>query len=206
MSEVWHGPDALRPFLVPITDLFPSDNNPRRGRVDILSGSLRRWGQVRPILVGKDARIIAGQHVRLAALDLGWSHIAAVENDFTDEAEARAYMIADNRTHDVGGYDQAALHEHLDALAKLDRLGGTGFDLADLDDMHERLEKQDEEARAPVAAPPPVELHELVLLYTSTALQQLAIWERIVNKERGTKARSDTYYAAMRIAANVLNS
>ena len=205
MSVVWSGAAALSELLVPIEELEPSENNPRRGNVEAIATSLERFGQAKPILVdGK--RIIAGHHVRLAAIELGWTHLAAIENTFADEDEARAYLVADNRIHDLGSYDDSALVEHLAALAELDKLAGTGFTLDDLDDLYTRLEKKDAAAKAPAAPPPPsAEMIEVVLLYTQDQRDQMKIWETMIGKERGTDGLSDTYYEAMEIAANQVN-
>lgn len=202
MSRGWFGPAALREFLVPVDSLEPTEDNPRWGHVDAIAASLLRFGQVRPIIVD-GSRIIAGHHVRLAAIQIEWTQIAAVPHEFSDKEEARAYMIADNRTHDLGGYDESLLVDHLEVLEDLGALDGTGYTLADLEDMYARLATTDEAARRP--PPQRAETVEVVLLYTRDQYEQLQIWERMISKERGTELGGDTYYEGMGIAAEKVN-
>lgn len=126
---VWRGAEALRPFLVAIDSLQPFPGNPRRGDITVLRDSLSRFGQVRPLLVdaADPTLIVAGHHILLAAAEEGWTHVAAIPNEFADDDEARAYLLADNRTHDRGGYDLEALSVQLEALRDTSTLDGTGY-------------------------------------------------------------------------------
>lgn len=132
---VWEGAEALREFLVPVDDLVAHSENPRRGDVMALVGSLRRFGQVRGIAVQHDGRsIVAGHHLVLAAREMGWTHIAALPNKFADEDEARAYLLADNQLNRLGGYDEAQQLSLMDDLATKGKLyDGTGITV----DAHE---------------------------------------------------------------------
>jgi DNA modification methylase len=95
-------------LAVPISSLKSLEGNPRRGDVKAVARSLRRFGQRKPIVVDADGTVIAGNHTLAAAIELGWTEIAAVRSD-DDEATARAYALADNRTSALGSYDSAAL-------------------------------------------------------------------------------------------------
>lgn len=127
----WNGPEALRGSLIAISDLEPWPGNPRQGDVGAISESLKRFGQLRPIVV-RGNRIVAGHHVVLAARALGWSHVAVLESELADEREARAFLIADNRTAELGYTDDALLVAQLESLG--DR-SGTGYSDDDLDDL-----------------------------------------------------------------------
>jgi hypothetical protein len=144
---VWKGAEALRPFLVPIGELEPFPGNPRRGDVAMLRASLRRFGQVKPILVDGH-RIVAHHHVRLAAQEEGWTHIAAIPNEFQSEAEARAYLLADNRTSDLGRYEDELL---VVQLRETEDLEGTGW----TDEDRKRLDRELAEAFSPTGEEPP---------------------------------------------------
>lgn len=127
---VWRGAEALRPFLVPIDGLEPFPGNPKVGDVEAIRASLRRFGQTRPILLDATiaTRIVAGHHVRLAAQAEGWTHVAAIPNEFESEDESRAYLLADNRTGELGGYDLELLHSQLrEARDTTGGLAGTGY-------------------------------------------------------------------------------
>lgn len=167
MSDVvWHGAEYIRGLLVPIESLEPWKDNPRRGDVAELVQSLKRFGQVRPVLV-KGGTIVAGHHLVLAALELGWTHIAVGDHDFGgDVEEARAYLLADNRLSELGHTDDALLHAQLQALRSPDGIGYSARDRAQLDARLAALRVQaviDPEPLAPPEAPQsqPGEVYEL---------------------------------------------
>lgn len=133
-DRVWQGAPAIEKFLLPVDDLIRHPRNPRRGQVQEIMASLTRFGQVRPILT--DGRqIIAGNHTYLAARELGWTHIAAVKNEFRSDQDARAYLLADNRLPELGSYDDPQLISILGELEATGRWEGTGFNADDLDDL-----------------------------------------------------------------------
>lgn len=139
---LWKGAPALRPFLVPLEDFESFPGNPRRGAVADLRASLRRFGQVLPALIdptlGADGkqRLVARHHLAIAAAEEGWTHLAAIPNEFESEDEARAYLVADNRLPELGGYDDVALSAQLAALRDLE---GTGYTDADRVELATRL-------------------------------------------------------------------
>lgn len=118
-------PDELRPY----------HKNPRLGDVDAIARSLEINGQYRPIVVnlgrhtGRPLEVLAGNHTLAAARSLGWDRIAATTVDVDDHQAARI-VAADNRTADLGNYDDAALLELLQELPDLDGTGYTDDDLA----------------------------------------------------------------------------
>lgn len=101
--------DSLKSLAVPIDSLQGLPGNPRRGDVDAVASSLSRFGQRKPIVVRRDdGTIIAGNHTWQAAKKLGWTEIAvAFVGD--DDVTAKAYALADNRTAELGSYDEQAL-------------------------------------------------------------------------------------------------
>lgn len=102
--------------VVDINAVQPWPGNPRRGDVEGLRLSLRRWGLTKPILVQKDSGyIIAGNHIWRAAVAEGYQTIAVVYRDMTD-VEARAYLLADNKWSERGSSDPDAVREWLEAL------------------------------------------------------------------------------------------
>ena len=101
--------ESLRSLAVPINTLKGLPGNPRQGDVDAVARSLQSFGQRKPIVVRKDdGTIIAGNHTWQAAKKLGWTEIAvAYVGD--DDVTAKAYALADNRTAELGSYDEQAL-------------------------------------------------------------------------------------------------
>jgi site-specific DNA-methyltransferase (adenine-specific) len=113
---------------VPIDSIALHPRNPRRGNVEAVAASLARFGQQKPLVVQASSRyVVAGNHLLRAARGLGWSEIAANVQDM-DDAEATAFMLADNRTADLGGYDDALLAAILAETQAADNLAATGYD------------------------------------------------------------------------------
>lgn len=127
---------ATRP--TDITELRPHPRNPRNGDTHAIAASLQVNGQYRPIVVARGGVILAGNHTYAAAMELGWEKVAAVHLDVDpDSPEAHRIMLADNRTADLGQYDEGLL---LDLLRGLPELDGTGYLRADLDHLMELLD------------------------------------------------------------------
>ena len=124
----------------PIDTLKSLPGNPRKGDVDAVARSYERFGQRKPIVATKDGTVIAGNHQLAAARKLGWSEIAVVVVD-DDELTAKAFALADNRTADLGTYDNELLAELLaDVAVDETLLGATGYNTTDLDELIASLE------------------------------------------------------------------
>ena len=121
----------LATLATPIDDLKPLPGNPRKGNVDAVARSLARFGQRKPIVCRPDGTIIAGNHTWQAARKLGWDEIAVVRVA-DDDQEAFAFALADNRTAELGGYDQEALAAMLAEVADTDAFAATGYTAEDL--------------------------------------------------------------------------
>lgn len=120
-----------------VADLRTYHRNPRQGNVAVIRQSLVTNGQYKPIVAnrgthtGRPNEVLAGNHTLMAARDEGWSDIAVVWVDLDDDQCARI-VLADNRTADLGEYDDRLLAE---LLADLPDLDGTGYDPGDLDKL-----------------------------------------------------------------------
>ena len=112
--------ESLKNLAVAIDSLQGLPGNPRLGDVHAVAKSLERFGQRKPIVVRKDdGTIIAGNHTWQAAKKLGWKEIAvAYVGD--DDTTAQAYALADNRTAELGSYDEQALKDLIDKVAAVD--------------------------------------------------------------------------------------
>lgn len=100
-----------------------------------IKGSLKKFGQQKPIVVDKRGVVIAGNGTLAAARALGWSEIDVVKSDL-EGSQATAYAIADNRTGELADWDAGPLAKTLEALQAIDfDLGEIGFDDADLEKL-----------------------------------------------------------------------
>jgi DNA modification methylase len=136
--------ESLKSLAVPIDSLHGLPGNPRRGDVDAVAASLSRFGQRKPIVVRKDdGTIIAGNHTWQAAKKLGWSEIAvAYVGD--DDVTAQAYALADNRTAELGDYDDELLKQLIESVGSvdLDLLKDTGWSQDAVDELLTKIESE----------------------------------------------------------------
>jgi len=127
--------ESLAPLVVPIDSVNLDEANARTHsgkNLDAIKASLTRFGQRLPIVVQEQGRIVRAGNGRVAAARaLGWTEIAAVIVDESN-VEAAAFAIADNRTAELGEWDDEALAQTLKALEDEDALDGLGFDDDDL--------------------------------------------------------------------------
>jgi DNA modification methylase len=136
--------ESLRSLAVPIESLRGLPGNPRRGDVDAVAASLSRFGQRKPIVVRKDdGTIIAGNHTWQAAKKLGWSEIAvAYVGD--DDVTAQAYALADNRTAELGDYDDELLKQLIESVGQIDPdlLHDTGWSDDAVKELLDKIESE----------------------------------------------------------------
>lgn len=125
---------ALSTEWVDLATLRPHPDNANNGDVDEIAASLAANHQFRPIVVAADGTVLAGNHTYMAAMGLGWERIAVVRLDLDPGSTAALrVMAADNRTAQLGRYDDGLL---ADLLARIDAdggLAGTGYTADDLD-------------------------------------------------------------------------
>lgn len=189
----WEGNEALRPFLRPLDRLKPDRGNPRRGDVDAIAASLARFGQQKPVLVSTGGVIVAGNHTVRAATQLGWDHVAAVTTALRGR-EQRAYGLADNRTGDLGVYDDDALGRLLEALPSLE---GTGYTEEDRELMRALADLGHAEPTAADLAGTPF---RKILRYERDAYEEvIAALDRVLDSDADLDSYSD---AVRRVVAD----
>jgi site-specific DNA-methyltransferase (adenine-specific) len=133
----------LRIENVNISSLSFDPTNARKHdskNLEAIAGSLKLFGQRKPIVVTAANVIVAGNGTVEAAKSLGWSEVSIVRIpiDWTPE-QVKAYALADNRTAELAEWDSKVLAEQ---LVDLDAVGWDvsefGFEpmnpIGDLDD------------------------------------------------------------------------
>ena len=119
----------LRIENVSIDSLSFDSTNARRHdakNLRAIEGSLRKFGQRKPIVVSGANVVVAGNGTLEAAKNLGWSMIDVVRTPFDWTPEmVKAYALADNRTAELAEWDAKVL---ADQLVELD---AEGWDVAE---------------------------------------------------------------------------
>ena len=115
---------TLRIESIAIDKLIPDPDNARQHddkNLSAIKGSLKNFGQVKPIVVFGDNIVIAGNGTLQGAKELGWTeiNIVRIPKDWEWD-KARAYALADNRTSELAEWDAEILK---DTLIELDAVG-----------------------------------------------------------------------------------
>lgn len=136
-------PHDLTTHRVALDTLRPHPDNPRNGDVDAIAESLRVNGLFRPLVVGRNGTILAGNHTYHAALASGWTEIDVVLLDVDAHSPAgKRIVLADNRTSDLATYDEGLLATMLQSLQDEDGgLEGIGYSEDDLEKLLASISK-----------------------------------------------------------------
>jgi ParB-like chromosome segregation protein Spo0J len=106
-----------------IAQLTPDPQNARQHddkNLKAIMGSLKEFGQRKPIVITESGVIVAGNGTVQAAKRLGWTDIEAVRvpADWTTD-QVKAFALADNRTAELATWDIHVLDEQLWELEEL---------------------------------------------------------------------------------------
>lgn len=108
--------------------------------LDAILGSLKRFGQVEPLVVQKRSGRVIGGNGRLVAMKkLGWTECDIVEVDI-DDLQATASGIALNRTGELAPWSDQTLAKLLEELKANDALDGIGYSVADLNALLDSIQ------------------------------------------------------------------
>lgn len=138
-------PEAPAVELRLVEELLPYARNSKQhspGQVEIIAGSISRFGWTNPCLVA-DGTIIAGHGRVMAAKKLGLLRVPCIDISHLSEDDRRAYVIMDNRSAETGAsWDLEALKIETDYLREvgMDLESAVGFSEEDLADLLSGLE------------------------------------------------------------------
>ncbi|MEM8738274.1 MAG: ParB N-terminal domain-containing protein [Planctomycetota bacterium] len=125
----------------PTQDLKLYTGNPRRipeRAIAAVAESIKRFSWIQPIVVDGSGEIIAGHTRHAAAIKLGMESVPVFVADHLTPEQVRLARLADNRLHELSGWDKAMLGDEIVAL-----LGD--FDVEEL----RSLGFEDEETQSP---------------------------------------------------------
>ena len=124
---------------LPLEALSRSKRNARvhsARQVARIADSIAAFGFNVPVLVDEKGGVLAGHGRVLAARRLGLKEVPTIMLDHLDEAERRAFMIADNRLAELASWDGVRLGLELKELKTLNldfALSATGFTIGEID-------------------------------------------------------------------------
>ncbi|RLB68688.1 MAG: hypothetical protein DRH08_00080 [Deltaproteobacteria bacterium] len=146
----------LAGLLKPLGELVQDPTNARthdKANLDAIRASLAKYGQHRPAVVQRQGMVIKiGNGMHQVAVELGWTHIAAVVVD-EDDVAATGRALADNRSGELGGWDAQAVLDQAAAIERaqgdLEGLAWTPAELAELQAKQDRAAGKHEAAADP---------------------------------------------------------
>lgn len=108
-----------------------------------IAASIREFGFTNPVLIrGTPATIVAGHARVMAAKKLGLLEVPCIRVDDLTDAQAKAYVIADNRLAEKAGWDPALLSVEFEELrADGFALEFTGFTPAEVREIEKKAAK-----------------------------------------------------------------
>lgn len=125
--------------LVDIDKLIPYVNNARthsKEQINKLRASIREFGFINPVIIDRDYNVIAGHGRIMAAKAENITEVPCVFVDYLNDAQKKAYILADNRMALDADWDEELLKVEIESLQGADfDLNLTGFDEAELMDI-----------------------------------------------------------------------
>ena len=161
----------------PLAELKPDPANPHRHskkQIKQIAKSIKTFDFNVPILIDREGKVIAGHGRLLACHELGIDEVPTVCLEHLNPAQARAFMIADNKLTENATWDDRLLAEQLRdlSLSGLDfDIEVTGFEMGEIDLLIDSLEDTPDAGSDPAdilpevsAAPPVSKIGDLWLL------------------------------------------
>lgn len=110
-----------------------------------VAASIREFGFTNPVLIDADGVIVAGHGRVMAAKSLGMDKVPCIRLGHLNDAQIRAYVIADNKLAENAGWDEDMLRLEIQHLQSVDfDLSLMGFSDDDLSSLLEDEEQQQE--------------------------------------------------------------
>lgn len=166
---------ALEFVELPVGDIVPADRSvrkPSKKQIEKTKRSIETLGNIVPIVIGPDNKIIDG-HTRLAAVHLlDLTTLPCIRLSHLDDQLMRAATIALNKIQETGSWDEDMLKLELSYQLEFNtELTSLGFDAPELDSLFEISSGTSEEAD------PVDEFGELPSRHAPAVAQTGDIWE-----------------------------
>src|SRR6202171_2386663 len=125
------GPGRANPLKIIYQQIEALKLDPANPRVHTkrqsgqIASSIRIFGFNVPVLVDRQGNVVCGHGRLLACRELGMTEVPTLCLDHLTSAQARAFMIADNRLTEIATWDDQLLAQQLKDLS----LSGLDFSL-----------------------------------------------------------------------------
>ena len=129
-----------------INDLTPYEKNARthdKNQIEKLKNSLKEFGFINPVIIDENNMILVGHGRIMGAKELGIETVPCIRIKYLTENQKKAYILADNKLSDLGGWDLDLLNEELLSI-DLD-MSMFGFDDIDISIELEEPETMEDE-------------------------------------------------------------
>lgn len=123
--------------MIDINALTPYENNARThspDQLEMIGNSIREFGFINPVIIDENNMILVGHGRVMAAKNIGIKQVPFRRVTNLTEDQKKAYIIADNKLSDLGGWDDELLLAELESI-ELD-MSQFGFDL-EIDDIED---------------------------------------------------------------------
>lgn len=121
---------------VALSKLKPYERNAKKHpqeQIEKIKNSIQEFGFISPCLIDKKNNIIAGHGRVEAAKLLGMDAVPCVYIEGLTEEQRRAYILADNKLTELGGWDMTTVSDELQSLVDTGfDINLTGFDIDDI--------------------------------------------------------------------------
>lgn len=135
--------------IVPTQNLKPNPLNPNQHppeQIELLKNIIEKTGWRQPITISNRSGYIVKGHGRLEAAKLaGWSNVPVDYQDYDNQDEEYADLIADNRLAELSTIDNQILSEMIDSFENEDMLALTGYDSEDIEEILSELSEDEDE-------------------------------------------------------------
>jgi ParB family chromosome partitioning protein len=162
-------------------------------QIDVLCKSITEYGFTNPILIDGDRGVIAGHGRIMAAEKLGLVEVPCIELRHLTNEQKRAYLILDNQSSLMSGWNEALLAQE---LADLSGVGieatDLGFDATEVDRL---MEIMGTEFAKPLDAWPTLPSGDRAPIQQVTLTlhdEQVTTLKRAIEKARGMGPFVDT--------------
>lgn len=121
---------------IKISELTPYENNARthsNEQIEAICNSIKEFGFINPVIIDENNMILVGHGRIEAAKVLGLDEAPYRRVTNLTEDQKRAYILADNKLSDLGGWDEDLLAQELGEI-ELD-MSLFGFDNVELDEI-----------------------------------------------------------------------